>query len=82
MQRGVSEAVEKVRQQNAEEKQQMLLEANRRVQEAVATVRSEMEANIAKAQTVAVQEALKEANVQISSKEVRYVNCICMQLGC
>lgn len=72
VQQRISEAVEKVRHQCAEEKKQILMEGSRQLQETVATVRSEMEGNIAKAQSTAVQEALKEANIQLNSKEVRY----------
>ena len=74
MQQRISEAAEKVRHQCAEEKQQILMEGSRQLQEAVTAVRSEMEGNIAKAQSTAVQEALKEANVQLNSKEVRYIH--------
>lgn len=69
VQQRISEAVEKVRHQCAEEKKQILMEGSRQLQETVATVRSEMEGNIAKAQSTAVQEALKEANIQLNSKE-------------
>ena len=66
----VSEAVEKVKRQSAEEKQRLVLEANTKLRDAVSAARSELEGRMAQAQALAVQEALKEANTQGSSKEV------------
>ncbi len=70
IQQRVAEAVEKTRRQAGEERQRLLLEANKQVRDAVATVRLEMEQKLQQAQATAVQEALKEAHAQSSSKEV------------
>lgn len=66
----VSEAVDKVKRQSAEEKQRIVVEANTKLRDAVSAARNEIEGHMAQAQALAVQEALKEANVQNSSKEV------------
>ena len=66
----VSEAVEKIKRQSAEEKQRLVLETNTKLRDAVSAARSELEGRMAQAQALAVQEALKEANTQSSSKEV------------
>lgn len=66
----VSEAVEKAKRQSTEEKQRLVLEANSKLRDAVTAARSEIEGRMAQAQALAIQEALKEANAQSSSKEV------------
>ena len=66
----VNEAVEKIKRQSTEEKQRLLLEASKQLRDAVATVKAEVEGKMQQAQAMAVQEALKEANIQTNSKEV------------
>ena len=66
----VSEAVDKVKRQFTEDKQRLVLEANNKLRETVAAARNELESRMAQAQSLAVQEALKEANAQSNSKEV------------
>ena len=66
----VSEAVDKVKRQFAEDKQRLVLEANNKLRETVAAARNELESRMAQTQSLAVQEALKEANAQSNSKEV------------
>ena len=66
----VAEAVEKVKRQAAEEKQRLVVEANTKLRDSVSAARSEIESRVAQTQALAVQEALKEANAQSSSKEV------------
>ena len=70
MKQRVSEAVDKIKRQSTEEKQRLVLEANAKLRESVSATRSEIEGRMAQAQALAVQEALKEANAQNSSKEV------------
>lgn len=67
----MAEAVEKTRRQASEERQRLLVEAHQQVRDAVAAVRAEIEQKMQQAQSGAIQEALKEANVQTNSKEVR-----------
>ena len=74
IQQRVGDAVEKLKVQSNEEKQRMMLEASKQLREAVASVKAEMEGKIQQTQAIAVQEALKEANTQSSSKEV----CVCV----
>ena len=71
----VSEALEKAKRQSAEEKQRLIVEANAKLRDTVTAARSEIEGRMAQAQALAVQEALKEANAQSSSKEVS--SCFC-----
>jgi len=67
IQQRVAEAVEKTRRQASEERQRLLIEANKQVRDAVAAVRAEMEQKFQQAQSTAIQEAL---NNQSNSKEV------------
>ena len=62
--------MEKVKRQSSEEKQRLILEANSKLREAVSTARNELEGRMAQTQALAVQEALKDANAQSTSKEV------------
>eukprot|EP00731_Ephydatia_muelleri_P027011 Em0018g1111a len=66
----VVEAVEKFRLGAAEERQKLLAEANKHMVETVNAVRTEMEGRMAQA----VEEALKQANVQNNAKEMCW-NC-------
>ena len=59
-----------MRRQNAEEKQTLLLEASKQMHESIAAAKSELEEKMARTQTTAVQEALRDANLQSTSKEV------------
>lgn len=70
----VSEAVDKVKRQYTDEKQRLVLEANAKLRDAVSNARSELEGRMTQTHAIAVQEALKEANAQSSSKEV----CTCV----
>ena len=70
IQQRVNEAIEKVKRQNMDEKQRLLMESSKQLMEAVANVKAEMEGKIQQAQALAVQEALKEASMQTKSKEV------------
>ncbi len=72
----MNDAVDKIKLQSTEEKQRMLIEASKQLREAVASVKVEMEGKMQQTQAIAVQEALKEANVQSSSKEV--CACVCV----
>ena len=67
----VVEAVEKFRLGAAEERQKLLAEANKHMVETVNAVRTEMEGRMAQA----VEEALKQANVQNNAKEVNGLGC-------
>ena len=69
IQQRVNDAVDKIKHQSMEEKQRMLMEASKQLREAVAGVKAEMEGKMQQTQALAVQEALKEANAQSSSKE-------------
>ncbi len=69
-QQRINEAVDKIKRQSTEEKQRLLIEASKQLRDAVATVKVEMEGKIQQAQAMAVQEALKETNMQSTSKEV------------
>ena len=69
----MTESVEKIKKQFSDEKQYLLLEASKQLRETVDQVRTEMEGRITQAQALAVQEALKESNVQNDSKEVRNI---------
>ena len=71
VQQRVSEAVEKYKLQMTEEKQRLLLEASKQLRDAVSSVKEEMEGKVRQAQSLAMQEAMKEVNTQSSSKEVR-----------
>ena len=62
----VAEAMEKFRQGEAEERQKILAEANKHLVETVNAVHAEMEGRVAQA----VEEAMKQANIQNSTKEV------------
>ena len=62
--------MEKVKRQAAEEKQRLVLEANTKLRDSVSAARTEIESRAVQTQALAVQEALKEANTQSSSKEV------------
>lgn len=66
----MGEAVEKYKLQMTEEKQCLLLEASKQLRDAVASVKEEMEGKVRQAQAMAMQEAIKEVNMQSSSKEV------------
>ena len=68
----MNDAVDKIKLQSTEEKQRMLMEASKQLREAVAGVKAEMEGKIQQTQAIAVQEALKESNIQSSSKEVQH----------
>ena len=74
VQQHVKEALDKARKQATEEKNRLLVDASKQLRDTVATVKSEIEGRMAQTQTFAVQEALKEANLQTNSKEV----CICV----
>lgn len=65
--------MEKYKLQMTEEKQRLLLEASKQLRDAVAGVKDEMESKVRQAQSMAMQEALKEVNMQSSSKEVGVV---------
>lgn len=67
----VHEAVDKVKQRAEEEKQLLLAETRKQMREATATVRSEIENRVKASQASAIQDAVKEANKQSNSKEVR-----------
>ncbi|CAI8032908.1 Protein CBFA2T2 [Geodia barretti] len=69
-QQKIAEATEKARRHWQEQKIHLQREAARKLKETVAQVRGEMEQKMAQAQSMAVQEALKEANAQSNSKEV------------
>lgn len=77
IQQRVGEAVEKYKLQMTEEKQRLLLEASKQLRDAVAGVKEEMEGKVRQAQAMAMQEALKEVNMQSSSKEVCDVATAC-----
>lgn len=62
--------MDKVKIQSSEEKQRLVMEAGKQLREAVSSVKVEIENKLKQAQALAVQEALKETNVQSSSKEV------------
>ena len=64
--------MDKYKAQATEEKQRLLLEASKQLRDAVAGVREEMDGKLRQAQALAVQEALKDANIQSSSKEVSF----------
>lgn len=66
----VTEAVDKYKIQAMDEKQQLLLEASKQLQETVSNVKVEMEGKLQQTQALAVQETLKEVNAQSSSSEV------------
>lgn len=70
IQQHVKEALDKARKQATEEKNRLLLDASKQLRETVATVKSEVETRMAQQQSFAIQEAIKEANVQTNSKEV------------
>ena len=67
----VHEAVDKVKQRAEEEKQLLLAETRKQMREAAATVRSEIENRVKATQASTIQDAVKEANKQSNSKEVR-----------
>lgn len=62
--------MESIKHQANEEKQRLLIEASKQLREAVASVKLEVEGKMQQTQNLAVQEALKEANMQSSSKDV------------
>ena len=70
IQQRVLEAVEKAKRQAKEERQRLLMDANKQMRDAVASMRAEVEQKMQQSQNLAIQEALKEANAQTSSKEV------------
>jgi F0F1-type ATP synthase membrane subunit b/b' len=66
----VSDAVEKIQMQATEEKQRLLVDASKQMRDAVSAAKNELENKYQQAQSLAVQEALKENNSQSTSKEV------------
>lgn len=69
IQQRLADAMDKMKRQAAEDKQNLMQEAGKQMRDAVATVRADMESHIAQAQAMGVKEALKESNFQSSSKE-------------
>ena len=69
-QQRVSESLEKMRRQFSDERQRLVVEANKQMRESVSSARLEVESKMKQAQATALQDALREANVQTTSKEV------------
>lgn len=70
IQQRVNEAADKIQLQSNEEKQRLLVDASKQMRDAVSAAKNEMEKKFQQAQSLAIQEALKENNIQSSSKEV------------
>lgn len=69
IQQRVNEAADKIQLQANEEKQRLLVDASKQMRDAVSAAKNELENKFQQVQALAVQEALKDNNMQAASKE-------------